>query len=32
MAFDSTNIETGGVGGTESKTEIVQFCVLSQEF
>ena len=32
MAFDSTNIETGGAGGTESKTEVVQFCDLSQEF
>ena len=26
MAFDSTNNETGGAGGTESKTEVVQFC------
>ena len=32
MAFDSTNIETGGAGGTESKTEVVRFCDLSQEF
>ena len=32
MTFDSTNIETGGAGGTESKTEEVQFCDLSQEF
>ena len=32
MAFDSTNIETGGAGVTESKTEVVQYCDLSQEF
>ena len=32
MEFDSTNIETGGAGGTESRTKIVQFCDLSQEF
>ena len=32
MAFDSTNIETGGAGGAESKNEVVQFCDLSQEF